>query len=241
MWEAINAYVDGELSPEEAEAMAERAAQDPELRARIATLSRLKSATAQALHERRPARAARSSRLVWGALGVVTALSLTVMGPMTGSFTFGDGERPVELYRSWLAGTEPAGVPVSSHVEVAAWHGAPPDLGAAHLELVRAIPDERSGRGFLLGYQGPHGCRVGLWIGRSADMPRQGADRRENGIRIVGWEVDETGFLLLTHGMDDARLAALSDALERLTHRADPGQVRIALGQSAERGAPCAG
>ena len=241
-WDAINAYVDGELSPEEAKAIAERAAQDPVLRARIATLSRLKDTTARALRSAEPLpTSAPSPRAAWGMAAAGAALFLLATGLMVDLSKPPDQvETGIEVYRSWLVGAAPAGAPQPGTIEVGTWQGSPPDLRAAHLRLVLMVPKKDSGQGVLLGYEGPHGCRVGLWISRSANVAGEphgtGGD-----IQTVLWEVDGTGFVLLAHGMDKARLATLAGAVEHLTRERDPDQVRVALGHSAELGPPCTG
>lgn len=239
-WETINAYVDGELPPEEAEAVAERAARDPALRGRIATLSRLKAATTQALHHSAPARTA--VPLPWGAWATAAfgaVLLLSSAGPMLDAFRSQDrAEIATDVYRSWLAGTEPATLSQSGTIEVGTWRGSPPDLQAAHLRLVFMVPEKNSGQGVLLGYEGPHGCRVGLWIGRST--PMMAASLGTGGdIQMVQWDVGGADFMLLAHGMDTVRLTMLAGAVEQLTRQRDPDEVRVALGHSARLGPPC--
>ncbi|MCI4681012.1 hypothetical protein K9U33_20675, partial [Rhodoblastus acidophilus] len=46
-WETLNAYVDGELDPQDRRAVAETLARDPVLAARVATLTRLKQGVKQ--------------------------------------------------------------------------------------------------------------------------------------------------------------------------------------------------
>lgn len=241
-WETINAYVDGELPPEEAEAVAEHAMRDPALRARIATLSRLKAATPEALHHATPAPT--FVPLPWGvrvavALGAV--LLLIVAGSMLDPFKSQDRiEIATGVYRTWLAGTEPASMPLPGPIEVGTWRGSPPDLRAAHLRLVFVVPEKNAGQGVLLGYEGPHGCRVGLWIGRFAS-PSASPRRTRGDIQMVQWDAGGADFLLLAHGMDPSRLMRLAEAAEQLTRQRDPDELRIALEQSARLGPPCAG
>lgn len=242
-WETINAYVDGELSPEEARAIAMRAVQDPTLRARIATFSRLKKTTAEAVRspEPTPAGAPRSYRSAWATIAVGAALLLMLAGALIVPRTSRDRmDSGAMAYRNWLAGAEPASLPRPGPLEIGTWQGSPPDLKAAHLRLVLMVPGKDPNRELLLGYQGPHGCRVGLWISRSAaaaEVPHVA----DEDIQTVRWTIGGTDFLLLTHGMDNVRLAVLADAVEHLIRDRDQGQVQVALSQSAEIGRPCRG
>jgi anti-sigma factor RsiW len=255
-WNRLNAYVDRELDPVEAAEVAAAIARDPHLAARVATLSRLKAVSSGLLPPEMPpalphrAEPQSTRRLASIAASVV----LTLIGAAVGLWLWSSGpasriawlDEAVAAHRAWL---DQGSTPDSTEQFLAAFEaqkaGGFPDLSEAHLTLVyvSAMPGAGDRPGHLIGYEGIHGCHVGLWIG--AASPALGAEPvvvAVGGIDGYAWASDGIGYALLARGMDPARLEMLAAAVARITqadHRIDD-QTRTALRMTTQTGAPCA-
>jgi len=95
--ELLNAYVDNELGPEDAERIEQAMAVDARLRERVEELKQLKQLVRNAyVDERSPSRVSRPPRL-WSAAGLVASLVAFVLGAVitSGWFLYGDrGDAP---------------------------------------------------------------------------------------------------------------------------------------------------
>jgi hypothetical protein len=118
------------------------------------------------------------------------------------------------------------------------------DLSDADLKLVYAatLPPVAGSEAMFLGYRGPHGCLVGLWIGAPQNSIGSAPETFDTGdIRVRAWHDHVTGYALLSKGMDPARIDRLAEAVTRLT---DPRQIvddsiRTALRDVTRTGAAC--
>ncbi|MFZ5791057.1 MAG: zf-HC2 domain-containing protein [Pseudomonadota bacterium] len=250
-WERLNAYVDGELSPAEAAEVAAAVARDAELAGRVATLTRLKAATSGLAPQhpappppRLPARRSRSY-----ALPLVASLVLLIVAAVSIWLWRPDSQPPdswlaqaAASHRAWIqsagAGEAPgkvlAALQAGDIVDV-------PDLTDAHLSLVHAAAESKTG-GVFLGYRGIHGCRVGLWIGApSPDLGAQPKPVASDDIAGYAWRLGNTGYALLARGMDPSRLKQLADAVAKITGQGNRlnQEIRTALRNTAQTGAPC--
>lgn len=228
-WERLNAYVDGEASPEEREAMREKARRDPLVMLQIEGLRRIK----------RDIRSAgqRSSRPlpVRAALAVLTVLVAATVGAAIGILgsgrgQFGGGVSPDDPSDP-LAGALLATVPAESRME--GTRAEILDLGSAgfRLKTVLAGMGRKGWTGFI--YQGPHGCRVGL-----ATLIRGAAPRSALGGGTRTWNVNDRAFVLLAPNMDRERFERLADAVEILSRSGESAATRVALSEAAT-GRPC--
>lgn len=254
-WERLGAYIDRELAPAEAAEVAAAIARDPDIAARVATLSRLKASATSADPQSDampPSPALRPRFRAWPAV----AAACTVFA-LLGSAALWQWlpatapehawlEDAAEEYQSWLAGG--TGRPDDSRIRIglqAHETEQVPDLSAAKLSLVHvSLTPSGAGSGLFLGYQGVHGCRLGLWIGASeaslVDLPTKVAvDALEGYV----WRVEDTGYALLARGMDAVRLRMLAEAVSRITHQRQrlDESARIALRETTGIGAPCLG
>jgi anti-sigma factor RsiW len=251
-WQTLNAYVDGELAPAEAAAVAAALAREPELAARVASLSRLKawssglapdSVPPPAFQPPVPARAPRPLALAAGAAALLLALAVAWFWPFTAPPAEAWLDKAVSAHLAWLE--QPAdrgGAPIDAALEPSLTEGIP-DLTEAHLTLVyvKLAPGSGAGHGLQLGYRGIHGCRVSLWIAEAvAGMGETPAALARQGVAGYGWRVGATGFALLARGMDPDRLRLLAEVVARLTREAPDEETRIALQQTTVVGAPCA-
>ena len=101
----LNAYVDSELSPQDDARVAQAIAQDPKIAARVATLTRLKSALSSLANDVPSAPALPDSRRSTGWLGIAASVGLLIAvgaAMLTGLTRFGQDDDG--WYREALAG-----------------------------------------------------------------------------------------------------------------------------------------
>ena len=255
-WDELNAYVDRELGAADAAEVAAAIARDPSLAARVATLSRLKAETVASsapqdvpplvierfvrrrpLSRWKPAAIAASIALI-AAVGVgAWSLRAPAVDPVAAT---------VSAERAWLAGEGQSAAGPGLQVAVASVsEGGLPDLSSADLRLVylAADPGAEGRRGVFAGYVGPRGCRLGLWIGRTAEGGRAAAGRDLDGVTIRTWSDGGRAFALMSRTVDPDRLTRISAVVADLVRagpRADD-RLRVALREAAKSGAPCVG
>ena len=256
-WETLNAYVDGELSPNENADLANAIALDPVLAQQFATLSTLKAtlAAANCSHDetydidlaRKP-----KNWLPWAAASVI-AISLgsiitwLIMGgnlllPIDGI------ELAEKAHIEWLEQKTSVVADNTRRVSTDAIDTLQrrtyvPDLSGVALEFsgVRKISSGKS-NGLHIGYLGPSGCMVSLIVlnkpmGLSNELASFERDRH----LLYGWQVDQTVFYLLAYKMDAQRLAKVARVVNRLTRERLPLDVEsiIALNQARSASKPC--
>lgn len=248
----LNAYVDDELSPEQAADVAAAIARDPRLAERVATLSRLRAVTRRLPPEMAPpAFMLPRRRRFSAALPIAAALALAACIGFLALRPSGPAKAPdgvlaaaVAAHRHWIAGRQAEAPEQRVRIDLAAAQsGHLPDLRASALELTYLSLDPTSGDGGLLaGYRGPHGCRLGLWMaphsGRWDAVPAA-SDR--DGLRIRAWSAVGADYALLSQGMDPARLDRLADVIAKLTRQkqAPTDEQVAALRDVPNIGQPC--
>jgi hypothetical protein len=255
-WDVLNAYVDGELDRAMSARVAAAAAQDATLAARISTLSKLKASTPGPgipAHQIPPLPAAAKRRHLasWRTYAIAAGVALILAGAL-----LTQGRRIPNADDMWLTGAlaaqqkwiDSASQNVSRDRPIvtigAATAARALDLSDADLKLVYAatMSPMAGSEAMFLGYRGPHGCMVGLWIG----APQNGMDPVPKAldagdIRVRAWHDQVTGYALMAKGMDPARIDRLAEAVARLT---DPKQivddgVRTALRDVTRTGVAC--
>ena len=254
-WETLNAYVDRELAPADATRVAAAAARDPSIAARVASLSALKAEmTALPQPEVAPPFALSSPAKTqprWRSIAVAASVALLVGAGALASLQWrtSGADLLVEIVsaeRPWLTG-ERAAQPASGvrvAVDASASDGLP-DLSAADLRLayLSADPVADGRRGLFAGYLGPHGCRLGLWIGRSDATAASRAVRDVGDVKVRGWAADGVAYALMSRAMDPARLdrfaAVIAEIVGREHNLGD--DLRVALRDAARTGGACSG
>lgn len=254
-WEALNAYVDDELAPEAAADVAAAVARDPDLAARVASLSRLRATMRGLTPEASPPALglpARKRRLPARVAALAASLVVAAgLGAAIWAFTQKTPDaRPlltaIAAHRAWLSDAKPNR---GGRLEVdmaGNGAGALPDLSLASLTLVHLSLDPaiRQGGGVLAGYVGPNGCRIGLWI-----APNQGAAQQQpvaqdrDGLMIRRWSGTEADYALLGRDIDSLRLDRIAALVARLT-RMDavvPRDQIAALDEARSVGPACTG
>lgn len=253
-WTMLNAYVDGELEPDQAANVAAALAGDRTAAAQVATLTRLRAAVKAASSTPAPPPFAlprvRPRRARWAPWAAAACVALFI-----GAAVLGVGHRQspgsslsaaIAAHQLWLAQSPPGTAPRLGVELAGAEAGALPDLSLAALRLVHLSldPSGRRGGGMLAGYVGPNGCRVGLWIAPVEEaLPPQPAVQDRDGLAIRAWRGERASYALLGRGIDPARLDGIASLVARIT-RDEPGVPReqvAALAEARSVGPACLG
>lgn len=253
-WTTLNAYVDGELEPDQAAQVAATLADDREAAAQVATLTKLRATVKAASPVPAPPPfalpRARSQAMRWAPWAAAACFALLIYAA-----SLGIGQRQaadsslsaaIAAHQLWLAQTSPGPAPRLGVEFAGAEAGALPDLSLASLRLVHLSldPAERRGGGMLAGYVGPNGCRVGLWIAPvEAALPQQPAVQDRDGLLVRAWRGERASYALLGRGIDPARLDGIAALVARIT-RDEPGVPReqvAALAEARSVGPACIG
>ncbi len=251
-WEKLNAYVDGELDAAGAAEVAAAIACQPSLAKRVATLSLLKATTG----EIEPTVMVAPSRQIrpWAhacmVMVAVVALLLTTIGNqpvlLPSDAESGWISPAIAAQLAWIDGDSSADR--SENVRVGFSGGETmrvPDLSAARLKLVHVSlrPEAGKASGLFLGYEGIHGCRVGLWIGSVPASTAESAHPvKAHGLSAYAWRVHKMGYVLLAQGMDKQRLGLLAQSVAHITQDGDrlDATVEAVLRRTTIVGASCA-
>jgi len=253
-WEALNAYVDGELPATEAARVAHEIACDRELASRTALLASLKATVGECNEEPAP-REVLGHRPRRGRRGLAWAAVLLV-GIFLGGFLAlrgGSPLAPLEAARAvharWvLSGPEVAASDAAemlrTNLSALGLRAHIPDLSSAGLRFadIRRLR-MAGGEGLHVGYLGPHGCMLSLVLTPDARDFRDTLDLYESpGGRAYGWRSGASGYLLMADRMAPARLAVIAEILIKVTHERRPLDelMRVALARSREANPPCA-
>ncbi|KRE09685.1 hypothetical protein ASE63_03905 [Bosea sp. Root381] len=226
-WTMLNAYVDGELTPEVAAKVAAALVADREAAAQVATLTRLRAAVrVEEPREQAPPfvlprvrpRPLRRSAMAAAAL-VLVCIGALVIGLMNTQSPKPPLSDAIAAHRLWLSQPTQQQAQRADVALAGADLGNLPDLTLASLTLSHLALD-LSGRagGILAGYVGPNGCRVGLWIAPVDDaLPTQPTIRDRDGLTIRAWRGRKASYALLGEGIDTARIDGIAALVARIT------------------------
>lgn len=244
----INAYVDGELSPEDAALVAYAAARDGETAARIAEIAKLKSVMPGLVADPdidlppagRPRRRVRLAAALAACVALIAALGAAGV-VMTSPASW--QEIAVERHAAWSesvdAGDAAALRPAAATTGTTDFRA--PDLSAARLTLRLAETIERDGRRARhFAYTGTRGCRVSLFVFPDADAGTAPSDL-DGTMQAAGWAARGHGFLLIAAGMDPRHFDTIRRAVERYSLNGTPltRTARSALTNSRRQARPC--
>lgn len=252
VWERLNAYVDGELLPDEAAVIAEGIARDPVLARRVAAISALKAAINDSapphpghlqLHRPGPMRRR-----------VAAMAALLLIAALGGAGWFAELHRDPpgialaeQSHRQWLAARSQA--PTGQAAETfrvgldSLRLAYVPDLTQVDLifDGVRRI-NPRGGRGLHVGYLGPRGCVVSLVVfERAGDRDRPLTPLVAGGRTAWNWTTGGASFFLLAPAMDPARLTSIAKVVQQLTRTRLPLDAEgvLALHEGRSGTTPC--
>ncbi|WP_119420205.1 hypothetical protein [Desertibaculum subflavum] len=239
-WVTLNAYVDGELSPGEHAAVAAAIASDAELARRVASLARLRVATAEAFAAEidgiaMPSVPASAIRPRYRRAGLAAAAVLALAVSMLAWWTLDrPDDQALQAHLGWAAAPEHS-------VIAAAQRGAIeiPDLADAGLRVAHVAA---TGDTMHIGYLGSRGCRVSLWV-TPDDEVRTRRDERQGDALIARWSYGGHSYAAIATGMPAARFAVIASSLEQATieRRMPDDATRLALQSGRDQSAPCLG
>jgi len=243
--ELLNAYVDGELSRDEAAWLARAAARDPAIAARIATLRELKAAVPALVPERRIALPSRvRTRVTPGFAAVAAGLLLLIATGMLHLYLQSESESArwarflQSHHEAWAFARDakPARfLPTSGPARL-----LPLDLESARLTFVGHQKVSFAGKTVVrTGYEGTRGCRVSLYVYPGGTVLDESAFSQT--LLVRKWEIGQQGFALMADGMAKVRFEGLARAVEkalRAGSQPDPGS-RQRLAQARRTSPPC--
>ena len=265
--DTLNAYVDGELSKDDAADVARAVACDPTVARKVATLANLRSTLSDALDVPEltidelvsggskdvSAQSGKPGHATWVAVAACLA-GLAI----TGIFLHKDGNMRPDLYvwttpvleahELWQVPDTDGDMallqPVSFLSKELVKLVYVPDLTSARLRLTYVNPDYHiDGTDyFVAGYTGTRGCKITL----VAQFAQGNLDAGIHGIknsklRAFAWNAGPLDYVLMSQGMDIDRFELIAETVREssLSHHPVSPQMRVALGISRELSAPC--
>lgn len=255
----LNAYIDGELSPEDDARVARAVAEDKVIANRVASLTRVKSAL-NALGEDLPRSVALQDphrTIRWlgaaAALGLLVAVGVVLMisHALLGRQDDGWYQRALAHHSDWVR--DPA-LPDAREVDANLFLAGierfghtvqTPDLTTAGLRLTYlqyVAPTETRAAALHLGYTGRRGCKVTLWV--STAPPGLGTslvESRFDNLRGFRWRSGKTAYALFATGMAESRFTVIARKVHQSTLRQQgfDEETRMALKNASARVPPC--
>lgn len=265
-WERLNAYVDGELTPNEAAAVARDIAQNPGTAKTTATLSSLKSALLEQTEVPRdfkllPPAAARKKPAFWQAAHTAAAAAVLVVCMAAGSLWHWDAVRDenaqlpmaswhqqaAHIHQDWVAkrtNERPPALNIPATAALTAPEIRIPDLSDSGLTPILLEAEAHLGNmtGYRVGYGGTQGCRISFFVLQGdGEIPAHLTARKDGGPQALAWRHDQAHYLLLAEGMAEARFDLIARTLRNVTADWRPlsPEIRTALQQNRQKSAPC--
>jgi anti-sigma factor RsiW len=257
--EELNAYVDGELSPRDDANVARAIARDRAVAARVASLSRLKSALAETAEA--PAKAIGIPRTDWSPRMLATAASIGLLAALaifvlSSYLPFGAEDESwfQEASAAHSLWTRDSAAPDAPEVKAGPLLVAlrrielpvhPPELDSARLRLTYLKyfeATESAPAALHFGYTGRRGCQVTLWATAAPQTLTSALlETRDGRLRGYRWRVRNTAYALFATGMAEDRFTTIADKVYEATreNRGFDEETRMALNQASSIAPPC--
>jgi len=244
-FDTLNAYVDGELEPPAAAAVARAAAEDPDVAAELAKLHAMKATLRDAFDTSTvitvtPPRSS-MGHLPRLAIGAGLAVAIVAAGLWFGMDRFGHQGASADVFAAalgnhdkWLS--EPVRmetIPVTAGFVL-------PDLTLSGLrvESVDRNVDLSGVPATRIGYVGHKGCHLSLFVLQDKQAVDTGEIGDNDLLHADSWVVGGTSYLAIARLMDPVRFATVAHALRLATEKGVPldARIRTALAKAHQ---PC--
>ncbi len=233
-WIALNAFVDGELSPQDAAPVAHAIEADAALAEQFALLHQLKGGIAHALPPApadllaAPATGPGAWRRGIGlvaACAVAASLAATILfWPEPSGLTVRDAfvASTRDYHARWIsADTTGPAVPTPAVLDALTNFGrlpVLPDLEPSGLLIALAeVHDFAGNRVLQVGYRGYHGCHLSLFVWSGAPLRPGPLTRHDPLERSHAWQAGDLSYLLLALGMAPSRFELIAEKVEDAT------------------------
>lgn len=232
-WAMLNAYADGELSPEVASLFERRIEVEPELLEALGSITQVSSAlsTLKPSTETYLPTTAKTMLFPWQwiLVGGSIAASIALVGFLR--FSSVENIGPSGIHESYLS--QSFNIQVISEVRTAAERLVDgfPDLSEANLKLAvtKKVPGIASAH-----YIGVNGCRLTFLKGNGNAPIISGI------YQSAEWTEGADWFLTLSTGMDQQKFNAVSKYLKQITRDQLDQKTILALQGAVDTAAPCA-
>ena len=257
----LNAYIDGELTAEEAAGVARDIAWDPGTAAAASSLSSLKAALREQAatpddFELLPPAEEEKKRGLWQAGNMVAAAAVLVICVAVAALYQWRGDAAEEIawhsaaaqiHHDWASATadeRPPSLTIPATGRLSAAEIRVPDLSDSGLTPILLEPVDSLGgvEGYRVGYGGSRGCRLSLFVLQGeGKLPQQLTSLNSTGDQILGWQHEGAKYLLLAEGMAQSRFLLIAETLRKLTADWRPltPATRTALQVNKRESAPC--
>lgn len=247
--EMLNAYVDGELSPDACALLEARIVSDAGLAQQVETLRYMKRQVAAigsgfVVVQSPPGSILPRASAVAAAAAV---LCLVFLGGWLGALMFDGGAKSpsgdaivqaLALHDDWSAKVLDVAAPA---IDIRSFEA--PELGAAGLSLVSLRSDAMLGGQPVVqaGYAGQHGCRLSLFRMASSNAGQPLRVVNDGDVRSATWADNSFRYAMVARKLDEARFAALADALRTMTLRVESPSSRQVVAELEGAHQPCNG
>jgi anti-sigma factor RsiW len=255
----LNAYVDGELSPQDVARVARWIARDARIASRIATLTRLKSAMSELAQKPAKPILLPRPRLSLGLAALAASFALLVAvsaAILTGITPLGSNdiawfEEARQEHTAWAVDpADPNAREVEANLHLAnlervAVTFQSPDLTSAKLRLTyeHFYQASRTAPPALhLGYTGRRGCKVTLWVTSAPEsLSQKLTEIRQDKMRGFRWRVGRTAYAMFATGMEEQRFTVIANKVYESTrkNRGFDDGTRVALNKASTGVPPC--
>ena len=244
-FETLNAYVDGELEPPAAAAVARAAAEHAGIADQVAKLHAMKAAVRNAYDTPPiitiyPSRA-KFSRLAGGAMAAGLAIAVVAGGLWLGIDKLSQPTTPGNVFAAALSDHDQwTAEPVKLQPITVAAGFTLPDLMLSGLRVEAVETDVRLNGipATHIGYVGHKGCHLSLYVLHMKGVVDVGDFADDDLLHAESWMVGNTTYLAIARRMDPVRFTTISHALRLATEEGIPldQRVRTALAKSHQ---PC--
>ena len=233
-WELLNAYSDGELSPDDAKALEKRILHDPDLADALKQIETIGLAL-KPLHPTLPSKQTAPKTVVRPYLQVAIAASiaLSIFVAAQAYFSPPPPQSPTDLHQAFLQMSFDVKANSSNAATLVAADPDRPDLSGANLTLVADFRNTEDTR--ALHYAGQNGCRLTLTI----SMKNAPVVKAEANLLLASWNVKSVYYTLLSTGMDANKFAAITQYVRVFSEQKDHSDSVASMRDATKNAVSC--